>query len=78
MARILDKILPASASRMIKLRQSYDWLKAERDAISERYEEKKQKEKLLKKRQLNTKKITPCEIFARCLFFLRDSSLRSE
>ena len=44
MARILDKILPASASRMIKLRQSYDWLKAERDAISERYEEKKQKE----------------------------------
>ena len=44
MARILDKLLPATASRAVKLRQSYDWLKAEYDAIPEKYEEKKAKQ----------------------------------
>lgn len=44
MARILDKLLPATASRMIKLRQSYDWTRAERNSLEEKYEDKKQKQ----------------------------------
>ena len=44
MARILDNILPATASRVVKLRQSYDWTKTEYDAIPDKYEEKKQKQ----------------------------------
>ena len=47
MARILDNILPATAARAVKLRQSYDWTKTEHDAIPGKYEEKKQ-EKLNK------------------------------
>ncbi len=43
MAKISDKLLPASAARAIKLRQSYDWVKTEQDALAEKYEEKKQK-----------------------------------
>ena len=43
MARILDKILSATASRAMKLRQSYDWAHTERNAICGKYEEKKQK-----------------------------------
>ena len=41
MARILDNILPPTASRAVKLRQSYDWIKTEHDAIPHAYEEKK-------------------------------------
>lgn len=44
MAKILDKILPPTASRVIKLRQKRDWLQAEYDTLSEKYEEKRQKE----------------------------------
>ena len=44
MARILDNILPPTASRAVKLRQSYDWIKTEHDAIPDAYEEKKQKQ----------------------------------
>ena len=44
MARILDKLLPATAERAIKLRQSYDWTRTECDALSDKYEEKKQKQ----------------------------------
>ena len=44
MARILDKLLPATAARAVKLRQSYDWTQAEYDAVGEKYEEKKQKQ----------------------------------
>ncbi len=44
MARILDKLIPATAARAVKLRQSYDWAKTERDSIPGKYEEKKQKE----------------------------------
>ena len=40
MARILDKLLP-TAGRAIKLRQQYDWTKAELDALTANYEEKK-------------------------------------
>ena len=43
MEKILDKILPATSARLVKLRQNYDWAKAERDSISATYEEKKQK-----------------------------------
>ena len=42
MARILDKLIPPTAARAVKLRQSYDWAKAERDAIPAKYEEKKE------------------------------------
>lgn len=44
MAKILDKLLPATASRAVKLRQSYDWTRAEYDAIPSKYEEKKEKQ----------------------------------
>ena len=44
MAKILDKILPPTAARVIKLRQKQDWLQAEHDALLEKYEEKRQKE----------------------------------
>ncbi len=43
MARILDKLLPANASRAIRLRQSYDWVKTEQDSLLEKYDEIKQK-----------------------------------
>ena len=43
MARILDKLLPPTAGRAVKLRQSYDWVVAEREALPGKYEEKKQK-----------------------------------
>lgn len=42
MARILDKLLPAE-ERAIRLRQNYDWAKAELDSLEAKYEEKKQK-----------------------------------
>ena len=44
MAKILDKILPPTAARVIKLRQKQDWLQAEYDALSEKYEAIRQKE----------------------------------
>lgn len=44
MARILDKLIPPTAARAVKLRQSYDWAKAECDAIPAKYEEKKEKQ----------------------------------
>ncbi len=44
MARILDNILPQTASRAVKLRQDYDWTRAEYESIPQKYEEKKQKE----------------------------------
>ena len=42
MAQILDKILPPTPSRAVKLRQQYDWLKTERDFLPDKYEEKKE------------------------------------
>ena len=41
MARILDKLLPSKSQRLVALRQRYDWLVTERDALAERYEAKK-------------------------------------
>ncbi len=43
MARILDKLLPPTAKRVINLRQSYDWAKTERDAVEDKYKELKAK-----------------------------------
>lgn len=43
MAKILDKLLPPTAGRAVKLRQNYDWVKAERESLNGKYEEKKQK-----------------------------------
>ena len=45
MAKILDKILPPTASRVVKLRQKYDWLKTEQEFLPGKYEAKKAKEK---------------------------------
>ena len=44
MAKILDKLLPATAGRAVKLRQSYDWAKTEQESVPEKYEVKKQKQ----------------------------------
>ena len=44
MAKILDKLLPGNAQHALKLRQSYDWTKAEYNEIADNYEAKKQKE----------------------------------
>ena len=44
MAKILDNLLPATAVRAVKLRQSYDWIKTEHDAVPGKYEEKKEKQ----------------------------------
>ena len=43
MARILDKLLPATSSRTIKLRLKYDWTKTEMDLVSEKCDLKKRK-----------------------------------
>ena len=43
MARILDKILPSSADRTMKLYHKYDWLMIEYNSVDESYEEKKKK-----------------------------------
>ena len=43
MARILDKILPSSADRAMKLYHKYDWLMIEYNSVDESYEEKKKK-----------------------------------
>ena len=43
MARISDKLIPSTAKRAIKLRQSQDWIKTELAELSGVYEEKKQK-----------------------------------
>ena len=45
MAKILDKILPPTASRVIKLRQRYDWLQIERDSLADKYAAKGEKAK---------------------------------
>lgn len=45
MAKILDKVLPPTASRAVKLRQRYDWLNTEREFLPDKYEEKKEKAK---------------------------------
>lgn len=42
MAKILDKLLPAS-TRAVQLRQSYDWTKTELESLNEKYEAQKQK-----------------------------------
>ena len=44
MAKILDKLLPGNAQHALKLRQGYDWTKAEYNEIADKYEAKKQKE----------------------------------
>ncbi len=44
MARILDKLLPNSTERILKLRQSYDWVNAQIEALDEKYEGLKNKE----------------------------------
>ena len=43
MARILDKLMPSTAQRTIKLRQSYDWIKLELSELEGVYEAKKQR-----------------------------------
>ena len=45
MAKILDKILPPTASRTVKLRQKYDWLKTELEFLPDKYEAKKTNKK---------------------------------
>lgn len=42
MAKILDKLIPSTAQRAIKLRQSYDWIKTELSELEGIYEAKKQ------------------------------------
>jgi branched-chain amino acid transport system ATP-binding protein len=42
MARILDKLVPSTAQRTIKLRQKYDWIKTELNEMPGLYESKKQ------------------------------------
>lgn len=44
MARILDKLLPNSTERILKLRQSYDWVRVEIDALDEKYQGLREKE----------------------------------
>ena len=44
MARILDKLLPNSTERILKLRQSSDWTLVEIDALGEKYQGLKEKE----------------------------------
>ena len=43
MAKILDSLLPKNSTRIINLRQQYEWLKTDYDTIEERYEEIKTK-----------------------------------
>ena len=45
MEKILDKILPPTAARSIKLHQKYDWLKTEGEFLPAKYEAKKEKTK---------------------------------
>ena len=44
MARILDKLLPNSTEKILKLRQSYDWTRVEIDLLEEKYKGYKEKE----------------------------------
>lgn len=44
MAKILDKLLPNSTERILKLRQSLDWVQVEIDALEEKYQTLKNKE----------------------------------
>ena len=43
MARTLDKMIPATASRAINLRQRRDWLKIEMESLPEKYRGRKEK-----------------------------------
>ena len=43
MAKILAKLLPDSTERILKLRQSYDWINVEIDALEEKYQGQKEK-----------------------------------
>ena len=43
MARIVDKLVPSTAQRMVKLRQKQDWLKTELNELAGVYEAKKQR-----------------------------------
>lgn len=43
MAKILDKILPSTADRALKLYRKYDWLMIEYNSVEESYEDKKNK-----------------------------------
>lgn len=44
MAKILDKLLPSPAERILKLRQSYDWINEEINALEEKYQSLRDKE----------------------------------
>ena len=44
MAKILDKLLPITASRTVKLHQRYNWLKYEHESLPGKYEERKNKQ----------------------------------
>ena len=44
MAKILDKLLPNPTERILKLRQSYDWINEEINALEEKYRALKDKE----------------------------------
>ena len=43
MAEILDKLLPDTQQRTMKLQQKYDWLQTEHDILPEEYRQKKEK-----------------------------------
>ena len=43
MAEILDKLLPDTQQRIMKLQQKYDWLQTEHDILPEEYRQKKEK-----------------------------------
>ncbi len=43
MARTWDKLIPATASRAVRLRQRHDWIKIEMESLPEKYNTQKQK-----------------------------------
>lgn len=53
MAKILDKILPSNLEKLTKLRQSYNWVKLEIDALEEELNEKKEQKLNKLKSKLN-------------------------
>ena len=55
MAKILAKIIPSAAERLLKLRQSYEWCEMELNSLEERYEEIKGKKLQRKLNKINKK-----------------------
>jgi hypothetical protein len=57
MAKILAKIIPSTAERVIKLRQTLEWLEIDLDSLDEVYEDVK--ERKLRKKLRRIEKNTP-------------------